>query len=176
MNTEHNILLTSSEMSVLWSLYMADTMGLCILKYFLEKVEDTEIRPVLKYAEEITKNQIEKVTKIFQEEKIPMPYGFTEDDVDPTVPRLYSDVFFIRYLKQQAEINLATFGAALALSTRADIRDFFSQCLSSIKELFNKASDVMASKGVLVRAPLISKPEKVEYIQKQSFLDGFFGK
>jgi hypothetical protein len=48
--TKHNIALTSAEMATLWSTYLSDSLSVCTLKYFLEKVEDTEIRPILEYA------------------------------------------------------------------------------------------------------------------------------
>jgi hypothetical protein len=78
-------------------------------------------------------------------------------------------------LKHQAQITIATFGTALSLSSRADVRKFFTECLSDSHQLYNQAVDVMASKGILVRDPIIAKPTSVEYIQRQSFLAGFFG-
>jgi hypothetical protein len=175
METKHNISLTSSEMSHLWSLYMAGTLGICILKYFLEKVEDTEIRSVLEFAQNMANKQVQQASCIFQEEKMPIPYGFTDEDVDPSAPRLYSDVFFIRYLKHQAQMSLTIFSTALSLSSRADIRDLFTECLSSSHQLYNQAVKVMLSKGVYIRSPMIPKSEKVEFVQKQSFLAGFIG-
>jgi hypothetical protein len=50
MESEHNVRLTSAEIAQLWANYMNDTMGHCMLKYFLNKVEDLEIRPILEYA------------------------------------------------------------------------------------------------------------------------------
>lgn len=44
METDHNVRLTSAEIGQLWSSYMADTMSNCVLRYFNEKLEDTEIR------------------------------------------------------------------------------------------------------------------------------------
>ncbi|WP_307439756.1 DUF3231 family protein [Bacillus sp. V2I10] len=38
--------------------------------------------------------------KLFQNEKFPIPHGFTDEDVDINAPRLFSDVFMLLYLRQ----------------------------------------------------------------------------
>jgi hypothetical protein len=48
--TDHNIRLTSAEISSLWTTYMNNTMSKCVLSYFLNKVVDTQIRSVVEYA------------------------------------------------------------------------------------------------------------------------------
>lgn len=76
MQSENNIKLTSSEISQLWSAYMSDSLSICVLKYFLEKAEDPEIRPVVEYALELAQAHIKKLTLIFNGENFPIPYGF----------------------------------------------------------------------------------------------------
>jgi hypothetical protein len=50
MKTAHNIRITSAELSNLWTTYMNDSLAKCVLSYFLKKVEDTEIEPLIKQA------------------------------------------------------------------------------------------------------------------------------
>jgi hypothetical protein len=50
----HNIQLTSSELACIWNAYVENSMLICVLSYFLEKVEDTEVQPILKFAKEIS--------------------------------------------------------------------------------------------------------------------------
>lgn len=46
----HHIRLTSSEVGGLWANYIADSMFVCVYKYYLAKVEDAEIKKVLEHA------------------------------------------------------------------------------------------------------------------------------
>jgi hypothetical protein len=175
METQHHIDLTATEMANLWSVYMAESMSVCINKYFLEKVEDTEVRETLLLSQKLAKSFFEKAKGILEEEKMPIPFGFTDEDVNPSAPRLFSDTFFLRYVKHESQIGIATYGLALSLSTREDIRTYLNECLSQLQELYNKVVNVMLSKGVYVRGPIIAIPQKAEYVQKQTFLKGFFG-
>lgn len=175
VKTNHNITLASGEIATLWDVYMQDSMSVCVLRYFLEQVEDMETRPVIEFAYHTAQKQMQKIYEIFTEEEIPIPDGFKEEDVNLKAPRLYSDIFFMRYLKHMAQVSLGLHGMSLAIMDRLDIREFFSQCLKSADSLYNKTVDVMLSKGTYIRTPYISKPDKVEYIQKQKFIDGFLG-
>ena len=47
MGDNTKIPLVSSEVTGLWTSYMNNTMIVCVLKYFLNNVEDNEIRAML---------------------------------------------------------------------------------------------------------------------------------
>jgi hypothetical protein len=175
LETQHHIDLTATEMANLWNVYMIESMSVCINKYFLEKVEDMEVREMLLHSQKLAKSFLDQAKVILSEEKMPIPFGFTDEDVNPSAPRLFSDILILRYIKHQSQIGIGTYGLALSLSTREDVRTFLSQCLSQLQELYNKVTNVMLSKGVYVRGPIIPIPQKAEYVQKQSFLKGFFG-
>jgi hypothetical protein len=115
--TAHNIRITSAEMSSLWASYMMDSLSKCLLGYFLNRVEDTEILPVLEYAYKLTNKHLARVTDIFKHEKFPIPYGFTKEDVNLDAPRLFSAAFYLYYLK-----NLGRMGVQGSLSTDKQFR------------------------------------------------------
>ncbi|WP_047155434.1 DUF3231 family protein [Aneurinibacillus tyrosinisolvens] len=173
--TRHNINMTSAEIANLWNTYTGDTLAKCVLSYFLEKVEDTEIRLVLEYARNNCEKHIQRITEIFYGEKYLLPHGFTSEDVNVDAPRLYTDTFFLYYIKQMARMGLAAYSVALPLAARSDVRDFFKDCIASSTELDDKATQVLLSKGIYVRPPYISSPEKVGFVQRQNFLVDFFG-
>jgi Protein of unknown function (DUF3231) len=56
-----------------------------------------------------------------------------------------------------------------------DICEYFTECLHESAILLNKATELMLSKGAFLRPPLIPRPKKVMYAQKQSYLAGWFG-
>jgi len=174
MITEHNVRLTSAEIFYLWASYMNDTMAICIMKYFLEKVEDAEILPVIQYALTISENQVVKVKELFESEQAKVPHGFTDEDVNLKSRRLFSDSFSLHYLKHMARAGLKANGLDLALAARKDVQDFYNQALQATIELNNMTTSVLLSKGLYIRAPYIPVPEQIDFVKKQSFLANLF--
>lgn len=170
-----HIKLTSAELGNIWTTYMSESMSICFLKYFKQKVTDPEISPVLDYACELSAKHLTRLTDIMNDENIPIPHGFSDDDVNLEAPALYSDNFYLVYLENMGRVGMNAYSIALPLSAREDIRQFFSECLQSAIELTNKAKTVLLSKGLLIRPPMIPYPEKVDFVKKQNFLTGWFG-
>ncbi len=85
--------------------------------------------------------------------------------------------------KAETEHNIRLSSAELATlwntymgdTARSDVHDFMKECLVSSTELEDQARKVMLSKGGYIRPPYISIPEKVDFVQKQNFLTGWFG-
>ncbi|MGY3717360.1 DUF3231 family protein [Sutcliffiella cohnii] len=172
----HHIRLTASEIGGLWANYVADSMFVCVYKYYLAKVEDNEIKKVLEHALDLSQQHMQVVKKIFKEEGHAIPLGFTEDDVNLDAPRLFSDEFFLFYTKQMTKGALVTYGTILPHTFRKDIREHFMSCMSSTMELFNETTDLLLSKGLEVRSPYIPYLEEVDMVEKQHFLAGWWGK
>ncbi|WP_139491591.1 DUF3231 family protein [Brevibacillus dissolubilis] len=175
METAHNIRLTTAEVGNLWNQYMNDSLAVCVLTYFVNKVEDTEVRPVIEYALSLSEKHLQKIKEILTNENYPIPQGFTDEDVNLDAPRLYSDTYFLIYLQNMSRIGLIAYSLALPVMVRSDVRDFYNECLSSSAELSNKVTKVLLSKGIFTRPPYISIPEKVDFVKKQSFLTGWLG-
>nr|WP_223701778.1 DUF3231 family protein [Sutcliffiella deserti] len=176
MENGKQIRLTSMEISQLWAQYLNDSGSICILTYFLEKAEDTEIKPVIEYALKLSIKHIEKLTSIFIEEKHAIPHGFKiEEDVDITAPRLYSDIYVLNFINQMSMVGLTTYGASLSGSTRADITDFYMECLSETMQLFKQSKDLLLSKGLYIRSPYLPNLEKAEFVKKQRFVWDIIG-
>ena len=55
--------LISSEITGLWNSYMSDTMIVTVLKYFLNKVEDNEIRAILQQTSDLSNQHITRINK-----------------------------------------------------------------------------------------------------------------
>jgi hypothetical protein len=174
MQTEHKTKLTSAEMAELWSAYMNDSMMVCMLKYFLNKAVDTEIRAVIKYGLQLSQSHVERITKLFQAEKFPIPRAFGEEDVDISAPRLYSDNLMLTFIKQIGQLGINAYSVAIGLSARKDVYSYFSQCFAEMNKLHEMATDVLLSKGLYIRPPYIPTPDKVEFVNKQTFLAGWF--
>ncbi|WP_017378948.1 DUF3231 family protein [Paenisporosarcina sp. TG-14] len=175
MEDNHNPNLTSSEIGLLWGQFQNDTLGICTISYLLNTVEDRKIRSILEYALELSVDHIRVIKEILHAEQHPIPMGFTEQDVNVNAPRLFSDVFMLYYMANMGTLGLNAYSVALPNSSRKDIRDFYTSCLYSSAELFNRSTDLMLNKGVLVRPPYIPYSDQVEFVQKQHFLAGWVG-
>jgi hypothetical protein len=169
-NNHEHIKLTSAELAYLWNTYQVDSMSICVFKYFLENIEDNQIKTLMTHALDISQQHIEMIRGIFSEEEIQVPEGFTENDVNLKVKRLFTDVFYLKYMKHMTNGGLATYGRILQHIYRHDIRAFFSKCLTSTTELYNEVTQALLEKGLDTRPPSIPYPQKIEYIHKQSFL------
>lgn len=167
---EENINLTSSEIACLWASWMESSIKERMVQYFLQTVEDPEIRKVLEYTLSIARKHLQRLTEIYVREKHPIPRGFTASDVNLEAPRLFSDSFIISFLEEMARTRLDGYGAALQMSARSDVRQYFTECVADPAEIYNRSVSVMLSRGTLVRPPQIRIPEKLDLASKRSFL------
>ncbi len=176
LQTNHNIDLTSAEVANLWTAYHNDTMIICVIKHALAHIQDSEVIDVLKFALQISQSHVQQLTTMFNEEQLPIPDGFDEStNLNMQAPPLFTDQFYLTYIQNLGKIGIEGYGFALANSARLDQCQYFSNCLNEQTQLFNKATELMLSKGAFTRPPHIPKPKQVEYVQKQSFLTGWFG-
>ncbi|MCA0757244.1 DUF3231 family protein [Paenibacillus sp. N4] len=167
--------LTSAEMGKLWAAYVGNTMGKCMLSYFLEQVDDRDIKNVLKYALGLCKAYIQEVETIFNQANFPVPIGFTDDDVNLEAPRLFQDEFYLHYLQYLGKAGMSIYSVAIPLVTRKDVRDFFMSALDATAKLMSDVNDALMAKDALMNAPIIQPPKSVDFVTNQSFLKGFFG-
>ena len=176
MEMIHEPKLTSSELATLWNTYMADTMGKCILTHFKLTVENEKIEKVIDSALQIADDHIKTITGLFQKEKIAVPQGFNENDIHRNAPRLFSDIYYLRYLEHMGRTGLTTYSLAKAIASRKDIRDLYKKWYSQTESLFDFASDLALELGTFVRSPYMDYPKKVTFVENDDFLGDFFGK
>ncbi|WP_299094222.1 DUF3231 family protein [uncultured Metabacillus sp.] len=168
--------LTSTEITSLWTTYMNDSGLICQFQFFLAKVEDEEIRPIIQQALDLSQGNLKTLTEIFNRENYPIPYGFKlNEDVDVSAPRLYSDTYVLHYLHDAAQIALQAYSISLSLSVRADVYSFFNECLSQLTTFLRKAKELLLSKGLYIRSPYLPTPDHIDFVKSQSFLTGYFG-
>lgn len=173
--TDNSEKLTAAEIGKLWATYMGNSMGIRILSYFLCNVEDTEIRLVLEKALRLSEQFTQSVLNVFSREHYPIPIGFTEKDVNVHAPRLFEDEFYVYYMLYAGKAGISLYSTAVPLMTRPDIRTFFTSCLNSTVELLNNVIDVMTTKGFLIKPPYIPEAKNIDFVERQSYLNGFLG-
>ncbi|ULT54441.1 DUF3231 family protein [Neobacillus drentensis] len=171
LEKEKQIRLTAGEIGQLWLQYLNDSSSICILSYFLEKAEDVEIKPLIEFALELSTSHIQKITSILTEEKNVVPNGFSiKEDVDLTAPRLYSDSFVLNFLQHMSKVGLTTYAGSVGTSVRSDIKSYYMDCLTETMQLYDKATDLLLTKGLFIRSPNLPNLEKVQFVKKQWFM------
>ena len=118
---------------------------------------------------------LENIKEIFIQENFPIPIGFTDEDVNLDAPRLFSDEFYLHYLKYTGKAGMSIYSIAIPIMTREDIRDFFINALNSTVNLITEVNELLMAKGFYIKPPQIPTPEKVDFIKKQNYLNGFLG-
>jgi len=167
--------LISSEIAGLWNSYMSDTMIVCVIKNFLSNVEDSEIRAILQQTSDLSNQHIQELTNIFNREKLTLPDGFSDRDVNIEAPRLFSDSFYLHYLTFMSRVGMHNYTLILNQIARSDIRAFFSKRINEYIDLYNNSTDLRLSKGIAIRAPRVEVDKEVQYVKSQSFIIDWFG-
>ncbi|MDR3564052.1 MAG: DUF3231 family protein [Negativicutes bacterium] len=172
---QQNLRLTSTEIGTLWLDYMSDSMAERVLQHCLEKVKDKAIRPIIEFALHLSQQHVQAIGKIFKNEGLAVPAGFSDDDANIKAPPLFSDTFYLRYLKHLSAAGMAAYGLGLNQAVRPDVRNYFWRCIDSSKELDEKVTQALLSKGLFIRAPYIPVAKQVKYVESPSFMGSVLG-
>ncbi|MFT9497994.1 DUF3231 family protein [Anaerosolibacter sp.] len=172
MEDKTKIRLAAPEVSGLWQMYNDDTLAICVLKHFLNTVEDEEVHPLIQHALDVSNGRLLVITNILNQEGLPLPQGFTDNDINMSTPKLFTDTFYLKYLINMAEIGMGAYTLVLSHVTRSDVRDFFSKAIAESVELYNKVADILVQQGTFIRGPRVEFTKKTDFIDKQSFFSG----
>lgn len=170
------IRLTSTEITNLLIQFEQETMSICISKYALATVKDSQIRSVFKFSLELSERHVKKLKEIFNDENFPVPNGFTEKDVNLEAPPIFTDSFWLEYLYTLIHFGLSGYSLSLSVSVRKDIRDYYYQCNIEAMDVYNQIVDVLLAKGLYDPPPYFSTPKKVEYITSLGYTLDVIGK
>lgn len=178
MTSEHthvHINLTAAEISSLWVSYQNDTLNICAISFFLTHVEDPQIREILEESLNVAKDNKAKADHFFRQIDHPVPRGFTDEDVNFEAPRLFTDKIYLHYILNITNLNITADTTAITLAARSDLIDFYTKKLELELSLHNKALDLAKQQGTYIRTSIIPNLNKVEFVQKDKFLTGWFG-
>lgn len=167
--------LTADSAGALWAQYMNVSLSDRMFQYFLAKDEDGEIREVIEFSQQVARDQLQRIKQILRSDDYPIPIGFTDSDVNTDAPRLYSDPFFLAYIRNLARLALNNLSVALTIASREDARRHFQQCTSEMMQVEDMAVRVEKAKGLYVRGPYIPAPERAEFVQSGDYLGSIFG-
>lgn len=174
-HTYHDTKLTASEVGSLWMQYISDSLSKCVLRHFIYHVKDESIGNVLRFALRLSEEHLEKIKEFFTKEELPIPEGFTDDDVVVEAPPLFTDTFMIIYIHAMSVHGMTRYSGAIGTCVRKDVRKYFKQCNSETMDLYDQATEIVLHKGIISKAPSLTNKYEVEFVTKQNFLTGWFG-
>lgn len=157
--------LTTAEIGTLWTIYTENTALRCFYKHFFQYLQDVEIKSVIEEVLNLVETHIQKVKRIFEEENIPIPQGFSDNDVDLSAPALYTDLFALSFVYRGGQVIIPYYATSLTKVARMDVVDLLKECLSSESKLYKKVLYLMLSKGLYDRAPKMEYPTRVEFVK-----------
>ncbi|SDO34171.1 DUF3231 family protein [Halobacillus aidingensis] len=170
--TNKKIDLTASELGSLWTTYLYDSMSLQFVKYMYEKVRDEDVKPIIKKAVKISEQHVYKIESIFKKENLPIPYGFSEKDVELQAPDLYTDTFKLTFMLHMGRVGMVVHTGNLAVASRRDIQDFYGHALHQVQDLYRSASETALEKGLFLKRPYIPYPKQFSFVNDVGYLKG----
>ncbi|MFD2446621.1 DUF3231 family protein [Bacillus sp. CGMCC 1.16607] len=170
-----NNTLTAAEVSALWLQYLGDSMAICVYKYFLNIVENEDIKPIMEYALQLAETHVTKITDFLKSANFQIPIGFTESDVNVNAPRLFSDQFLLFYSYVMTIHGLTAYSLAITNSEREDIQNYFFECTETSKKLFQKIMKLAKTQPKYASVPSIPSPHGTKFIESPGFIDNLIG-
>ncbi|MDQ1144201.1 hypothetical protein QE429_001028 [Bacillus sp. SORGH_AS 510] len=165
--------LASSEIGTLWMTYQQKTMIKHMLKYFIEKADDQAAKKILTDLHEEISPYIEQMAQLFQSEGVPTPIGFTEQDINIEVPRLYENGFDIMFVRMVKEISMAMHTLNITMSYRDDIIQLYRNLTSITQKYYHQCTKYLLEQGLIPRSPYVSTTKNVEFVKDTNYLGGF---
>ena len=82
---------------------------------------------------------------------------------------MFSDPYYLYYIINANKIALAINSLSLVTSGRADVRDFYEHCINSSMHLYNNTVNLLLSKGLYIRPPIVTIAKGADYVKRQDF-------
>jgi hypothetical protein len=172
---QHFPRMTAGELGHLWEQYMNNSLVSVILGYLLKKIDEEEIRNICSFALMVVQTDLNRMTKLYEQEDFPLPEGFTERDMNPNAPKPVTDEFVLFVLQDMSQLDLALTAVSLADAVRKDLRELYRERLAKAAELHEKATSLLLEKGLFVRSPHVNSTHEYNPVAEQSFMSNWFG-
>jgi hypothetical protein len=144
-----------------------------IFSHFLQHIDDKDIKSFVEHCHSVSKKIFTDFISIFKKENFPIPRAIKEEDINLKAPRLFSDIFYIHYIKNMAHFALVQYSMAYTECTRQDVRKMYLENIQMIEKVDEIATEIMLSKGIYIRPPYIPPPKEVHFVKQKSPFTGY---
>ncbi|WP_226666397.1 DUF3231 family protein [Metabacillus litoralis] len=164
--------ISSSELATLWMTYQQKTMTRRILEYFIEAADDEQAKEIMQDTHKKIIKYIDQITVILKDEGAVIPLGFTEEDVNPCVPKLFNNYFDIMFLRLLKEISMGLHTLHLNMAYRKEIVLLYKELTGFTQSVYDKCVDYLQQNNVLSPPPSVTMPKAVEFVKDTSYMSG----
>ncbi|KQL55297.1 sugar isomerase [Heyndrickxia shackletonii] len=155
---------------------MNSSMEWCLITYFHHHMKDSEIKAILEQALSSSNKRLHYLRELFTQEGIPIPDGYTDQDINLEAPPLFYDPFALTFVYSLSKMDMILYSFITTDISRLDLQDFFTSIVKENTDLYKASTTLLLSKGIYDRPPMIPYPKEVQYIQKEWYINGFIGK
>ncbi|MBE5100321.1 DUF3231 family protein [Priestia aryabhattai] len=165
--------ISSSEVGTLWLTYQEKTMILRILEYFIEKSDDQQAKNIMGGLWQELSYYVTKIKKIFQEQGIAIPVGFSQEDVNLEAPKLYDNGFDIMFVRILKEISMGMYTLNMNMAYQDNVMEIYEGLTSTTQKIYRSSTLYLLEQGILTLPPKVTMPKSSEFIESKSYLNGF---
>ncbi|MEH6946687.1 DUF3231 family protein [Bacillus sp. JJ634] len=165
--------LSASEVGTLWLTYEEKTLIMRILEYFIEKSDEQEGRNLLGGLWQELNFYVLEMEKLFEEQGIVKPIGFTKGDVNLDAPKLYDNGFDIMFLRILKEVSMAMYTMNMNMAYNNQVMAIYEGLTVVTQKIYKLATLYLLQKGILSLPPKVTMPKSVEFIKNKSYMSGF---
>lgn len=164
--------ISSSEIGTLWQTYQEKALIMRFLEYFIQKADDQESRNLLGGLWQELNFYVKEMEKVFDEQGMVKPVGFTSEDVNIEAPKLYDngfDILFIRVLKQ---VSMGLYTLNMNMSYNNRVIAIYEGLTTITQKIYKLATMYLLEKGLLSQPPKVTMPKKTEFIESKKYMKG----
>jgi hypothetical protein len=167
---------SASEIANLWQFIISNQAHLCMLEHWIHHSEDKDLIKRLQHSKDVANRIVKDGLDLYRKAGFPAPIGFSlSQDLNLEAPRLMSDKLVMFTLQILSEYGVYGYGLNLGKTETPEVLSFFKQCLSDSVEIYQSFRTLNKNKGYGHQPVIIPPPNEAEFVQKQSFLAGWFG-
>jgi hypothetical protein len=164
--------ISSSEIGTLWLTYHEKTLILRMLEYFIKHADDDEARNILGSLWQSLNYFVMEIEKIYQQQGIVYPVGYTKEDVNLEAPKLFDNGFDIMFVRILKEISMGLYTININLAYNADVAKIYKGLTNITQDIYMLSTEYLLRKGILTLPPKVIMPKTTEFIKSKNYMSG----
>ena len=165
--------LSAAEVGSLWLTYEEKTLIMRILEYFIAKSDEQQSRNILGGLWQELDFYVLQMEKLFEDQGIVKPVGFTKEDVNLESPKLYDNGFDIMFLRILKEVSMGMYTMNMNMAYNDQVMMIYEGLTTITQKIYKLSTLYLLQKGILSLPPKVTMPKTVEFIKNKSYMSGF---
>lgn len=165
--------ISSSEIGTLWLTYEEKTLIMRMLEYFIEKSEDQQACNILGGLWQELNFYVLQMEKVFQEQGMVKPVGYTTADVHTGAPKLYDNGFDIMFVRILKEVSMGMYTINMNMAYNDSVMQIYEGLTTVTQKIYKLATLYLLEKGILTLPPKVTMPKTTEFIESKNYMKGF---